>query len=204
MLCSDVIRKIALPFLYCGNHETSSCQTFRVVILTIQPNAQAVPLSMLIKIECSIENYTIFEKKICWVNCFISVAATAVKNIVTTTDQLNRPFVLSCNIQFPPHDAIINRNISIWSTFCALRVGVQYRSQWQLTSRSKHASSSSVLYFIFKWYKSENWTTALRPELCSMCIRLWRQEIQQVEVNVSSSTRRLHVIGLQLLSLVRL
>ena len=99
-------------------------------------------------------------------------------------------FVLSCGMQFPPHDAIIKRDVSIRSTFCVLRVGVQYRSLWQLRSRSKHASSSSIPYFVFKWYRYENQTLALRPELCSMCIRVWRRDIQQVEVNVFSGTRR--------------
>ena len=48
--------------------------------------------------------------------------------------------------------------------------------------RSKHATSSRVLYFVFKWYRYENRTPTLRPELGSMCVRVWRREIQRVEV----------------------
>ena len=59
-------------------------------------------------------------------------------------------FILSCGMQFPRCDAIIKHDVIIRSTFCALTAGVQYRSLWQIRSRSKHASSSSVPYFVFK------------------------------------------------------
>ena len=41
------------------------------------------------------------------------------------------PFVLTCGMQFPRRNAIIKRDVSIRSTFFALRVDVQYRSLWQ-------------------------------------------------------------------------
>ena len=82
------------------------------------------------------------------------------------------PFVLSCGIQFPRHDAIIKRDVSIRSAFCTLRVGVQYRSLWQYRPRSNNASSSSVACFVFKRYRYENQTPALRPELCPLAYYL--------------------------------
>ena len=55
-------------------------------------------------------------------------------------------FVLLCGMQFPRRDAIIKHDVIIRSTFYALRAGVQYRSLWQMRSRS--STQARVAYRI--------------------------------------------------------
>ena len=85
---------------------------------------------------------------------------------------------------------LIEHDVSIQSTFCVLRPGIQYRSLWQQQSRLNNKSLSRVQYFVFKQCRYENRTPSLRPKLCSTCVQFGRREIQQVEVNLPGVTRR--------------